>query len=61
MVSMGSEMLNEKRYSVADLAPAPKRKFIYEERRRALRQGVNSNSKLETRNSELRAPVKAKP
>ncbi|HQB15336.1 MAG TPA: plasmid pRiA4b ORF-3 family protein [Verrucomicrobiota bacterium] len=27
---MGSEMLNEKRYSVADLAPTAKRKFIYE-------------------------------
>jgi len=27
---MGSEMLNEKRYTVAALAPAPKRKFIYE-------------------------------
>ena len=27
---MGSEMLNERRYTVADLAPAPKGKFIYE-------------------------------
>jgi len=27
---MGSEMLNEKRYTVADLAPAAKKKFIYE-------------------------------
>ena len=27
---MGSEMLNEKRFTVADLAPAAKRKFIYE-------------------------------
>jgi hypothetical protein len=27
---MGNEMLNEKRYTVADLAPAAKRKFIYE-------------------------------
>lgn len=27
---MGSAKLNEKRYSVADLAPAAKRKFIYE-------------------------------
>lgn len=27
---MGSEMLNEKRYTVAALAPTPKRKFIYE-------------------------------
>jgi hypothetical protein len=27
---MGNETLNEKRYSVADLAPAAKRKFIYE-------------------------------
>ncbi len=27
---LGSGMLNEKRYSVADLAPAAKRKFIYE-------------------------------
>jgi hypothetical protein len=27
---MGGETLNEKRYVVADLAPVPKRKFIYE-------------------------------
>jgi hypothetical protein len=27
---MGCEMLNEKRYTVGDLAPAAKRKFIYE-------------------------------
>ena len=27
---MGSEMLNERRYTVVDLAPAPRRKFIYE-------------------------------
>ena len=27
---MGSETLNEKRYAVADLAPAAKKKFIYE-------------------------------
>lgn len=27
---MGSEMLNEKRYTVANLAPAAKKKFIYE-------------------------------
>lgn len=27
---MGSETLNEKRYTVADLAPAAKKKFIYE-------------------------------
>ena len=27
---MGSETLNEKRYRVADLAPAAKRKFVYE-------------------------------
>ena len=27
---MGNEMLNERRYSVADLAPAAKRKFVYE-------------------------------
>ena len=27
---MGSQTLNEKRYTVAQLAPAPKRKFIYE-------------------------------
>lgn len=27
---MGSEMLNERRFTVAGLAPAPKRKFIYE-------------------------------
>jgi hypothetical protein len=26
---LGSEMLNEKRYTVADLAPAAKRKFTY--------------------------------
>jgi hypothetical protein len=27
---MGTEMLNEKRYSIADLAPVAKRKFVYE-------------------------------
>ena len=28
--SFGPEMLNEKRHTVADLAPAPKKKFLYE-------------------------------
>ena len=30
VAEMGSETLNEKRYRIADLAPAAKRKFIYE-------------------------------
>lgn len=30
LADMGSETLNEKRHTVADLAPAPKKKFIYE-------------------------------
>jgi hypothetical protein len=39
---MGSEMLNEKRYTVADLAPAPKKKFIYEYDSRRDRAGLDT-------------------